>query len=100
MLEDLLREDVAVALATPDGAAIGRAVQTRLEKVKLGGDTLWERLAANVTNEGGAYGTFRLLKNVMGLWLLQRCRAAWAAEREWSYEELTDAARESTPSLL
>ena len=31
--------------------------------------------AANLTNEGGAYGTFRLLKNVMGLWLAQQCRA-------------------------
>ncbi|MBL9174762.1 MAG: rhamnulokinase [Verrucomicrobiales bacterium] len=33
-------------------------------------------LAANVTNEGGVDGTWRILKNVMGLWLLQRCRAA------------------------
>lgn len=33
-------------------------------------------LAANVTNEGGVEGTWRVLKNVMGLWLLQRCRAA------------------------
>ncbi|CAI1848325.1 rhamnulokinase [Serratia ficaria] len=29
-------------------------------------------LAANVTNEGGAEGRFRVLKNIMGLWLLQR----------------------------
>jgi rhamnulokinase len=28
----------------------------------------------NFTNEGGVYGTFRLLKNIRGLWLLQRCR--------------------------
>jgi rhamnulokinase len=34
---------------------------------------------ANVTNEAGAYGTFRLLKNVMGLWLLERCRKEWRA---------------------
>ena len=33
--------------------------------------------AANVTNEGGVYGTFRLLKNVMGLWIAQQCRATW-----------------------
>jgi rhamnulokinase len=33
----------------------------------------------NLTNEGGVGGTFRLLKNVMGLWLLQECRRAWAA---------------------
>jgi rhamnulokinase len=32
---------------------------------------------ANVTNEGGAFGTVRLLKNVMGLWILDACRREW-----------------------
>ena len=32
-------------------------------------------LAMNITNEGGAEGRYRVLKNIMGLWLLQRvCR--------------------------
>jgi rhamnulokinase len=30
--------------------------------------------AANLTNEGGIAGTFRLLRNVNGLWLLHECR--------------------------
>ncbi|WP_376791133.1 rhamnulokinase family protein [Thermoflexus sp.] len=34
----------------------------------------------NFTNEGGVSGTFRLLKNVMGLWLLQECRRTWAKQ--------------------
>ena len=34
-----------------------------------------EALALNITNEGGVEGTWRVLKNVMGLWILQRCRA-------------------------
>jgi len=29
------------------------------------------------TNEGGAFGTIRFLKNVMGLWILEGCRKAW-----------------------
>ena len=29
-------------------------------------------LRANITNEGGAEGRYRVLKNIMGLWLLQR----------------------------
>jgi rhamnulokinase len=33
--------------------------------------------AANLTNERGFGGSIRLLKNVMGLWLLQECRRAW-----------------------
>jgi rhamnulokinase len=34
-------------------------------------------LEANLTNEAGVNGTNRLLKNVMGLWILQECRRAW-----------------------
>jgi rhamnulokinase len=37
-----------------------------------------EACAANVTNEAGVAGTTRLLKNVMGLWILESCRAVWA----------------------
>lgn len=32
---------------------------------------------ANFTNEGGAFGTIRFLKNVMGLWILDSCRHEW-----------------------
>jgi rhamnulokinase len=37
-----------------------------------------EACAANFTNEGGAGGTIRLLRNVMGLWLIEACRREWA----------------------
>lgn len=33
----------------------------------------------NFTNEGGAFGTTRFLKNVMGLWILESCRKEWAS---------------------
>lgn len=47
----------------------------------------------NFSNEGGVGGTTRLLKNVMGLWLLQGCRRAWAQQnRQFTYKELADAA--------
>jgi rhamnulokinase len=53
-----------------------------------------ETLRSNFTNEGGVSGTTRLLKNVMGLWLVQECRRTWArAGRPWSYEELTAQAQ-------
>jgi rhamnulokinase len=55
-------------------------------------------LKANVTNEGGVYNTFRLLKNVMGLWILQQCRATWEAEGDaFTYTELVDMAIQSEP---
>ena len=31
----------------------------------------------NMTNEGGVDGTYRLLKNIMGLWLVQGCRRSF-----------------------
>ncbi|GAA4023836.1 rhamnulokinase family protein [Deinococcus rubellus] len=34
-------------------------------------------LAENLTNEAGVGGTTRLLKNVMGLWIIQQCNEVW-----------------------
>ena len=57
-----------------------------------------ETLRYNFTNEGGVAGTTRLLKNIMGLWLVQECRRTWArAGREWSYEELVAMAAAARP---
>ena len=55
-------------------------------------------LAANLTNEAGVGGTVRLLRNVMGLWLLQECRRAWSrGGREWSYDDLLTMAEAAPP---
>jgi len=48
-----------------------------------------EAMAAGFSNEAGLGGTIRFLRNGTGLWLLQRCRAAW---RSPPYGELTAAA--------
>ena len=37
-------------------------------------DMSYER---NFTNEGGIEGTTRILKNICGMWLLERCRKEW-----------------------
>lgn len=39
-----------------------------------------ESLKHSITNEGGMGGTFRFLKNIMGLWLVQECRRQWEKE--------------------
>ena len=55
-------------------------------------------LSLNLTNEMGACGKTRLLKNIAGLWLLQECRRAWALTgREYSYDELTTMATSAPP---
>ncbi len=55
-------------------------------------------LAANLTNEAGVAGRVRLLRNVMGLWLLQECRQAWSREgHSWTYEDLLAMAEGAPP---
>jgi rhamnulokinase len=57
-----------------------------------------ETLAGNFTNEGGVGGRFRLLRNVVGLWLLQECRRRWARDDDGlSYETLTREAASVAP---
>jgi rhamnulokinase len=55
-----------------------------------------DAMRLNFSNEGGVGGTTRLLKNVMGLWMLQSCRRHWRRQgRELDYAELTAAAAEA-----
>jgi len=57
-----------------------------------------QTLKYNFTNEGGVFGKWRLSKNVMGLWLLQECRRAWACQgEELSYDEITRMASQAKP---
>ncbi len=60
---------------------------------------LTEQTAAyNFTNEGGADGTIRFLKNIMGLWLIQESRRQWRREgKEYSFAELENLARACEP---
>ncbi|MGO4182347.1 rhamnulokinase family protein [Paenibacillus sp. TAF43_2] len=52
----------------------------------------------NFTNEGGVYGTYRLLKNIMGLWILQECRRSWErAGISYTFPELVKLAEEAKP---
>ena len=52
-------------------------------------------LRYNFTNEGGVAGTFRLLKNVAGLWLVQECRRRWERDGPVEYAELMRAAAQA-----
>lgn len=48
-----------------------------------------ESFRMNFTNEGGADGTIRFLKNITGMWLLEQCRKEWEQlGRTYSYAEI------------
>ncbi|MEF3311656.1 rhamnulokinase [Paenibacillus sp. GYB004] len=50
----------------------------------------------NFTNEGGVSGTYRLLKNIMGLWILQETKREWErGGTTLSYPELIGLAEQA-----
>lgn len=65
-----------------------------------------ESFRQNFTNEGGAWGRYRYLKNIMGLWIIQSIRRELngvayiqgkqnrtAASKQWGFPDLIAAAR-------
>jgi rhamnulokinase len=52
----------------------------------------------NFTNEIGYGGSVRLLKNIVGLWIVQECRGQWAKQgSEYDYARLTQMASAAPP---
>lgn len=57
-----------------------------------------QTLKHDMTNEGGLDGTYRLLKNIMGLWLVQRCKRSFDARgKVHTYAELEKLAAKAAP---
>jgi rhamnulokinase len=55
-------------------------------------------LELNMTNEGGLDGTYRLLKNIMGMWLVQCCKRSFdAAGNKLEYAQLAALAAQAKP---
>jgi rhamnulokinase len=80
----------AAPLRTPHAAVLSSGTWSLLG-VELDEPILSEQAAAfNLTNERGVDGTIRLLRNVMGLWLVQECRRRWGVD----YDELHRLAEE------
>ncbi len=53
------------------------------------------------TNEGGVEKTIRLLKNIIGLWLVQECKRQWEKEGvNLSYTDITKMAAKGKPFVV
>ncbi len=96
-----------IAVAGHDTASAVAAVPAQNEKFAYLSSGTWSLMGIevkdaiinqnscdhNFTNEGGVEGTTRFLKNICGMWLLERCRAEWKAKgHDYDYGELIDAA--------
>lgn len=106
-----LRETPVIAPACHDTGSAVAAISAREDTAFLSSGT-WsllgmeldsplitpEALRCNFTNEGGVNGTTRLLKNVMGLWMLQGCRHTWTTQgHSCDYRELMELASREEP---
>lgn len=54
-----------------------------------------EAYQENYTNEGGVFGTYRFLKNIMGMWLIQE--VARQLDSSYTFAELAAMAEETEP---
>ena len=82
---------LVVAVAQHDTAAAVASVPAKGEHFAYISSGTWSLLGAetkapvvsravmdaNYTNEGGVCGTTRVLKNIMGMWIIQECRRNW-----------------------
>ena len=82
---------VAAPLRSENAAILSSGTWSLLG-IELDAPVLSEQASEfNLTNERGVDGTIRLLRNVMGLWLVQECRRHWDA----SYDELHELAAQA-----
>lgn len=103
-------DDVSVvAVAGHDTASAVLAVPAENEKFAYLSSGTWSLMgiesttpivnedtySLNFTNEGGAYGSIRLLKNICGMWLIEQCKKDWDSQKPVSYKEIVDEARSS-----
>ncbi len=90
---------VAAVPATGKGHAYISSGTWSLMGVEITEPLLNEQaFAMNFTNEGGVYGTFRFLRNIMGLWIIQECRRQWQRQGlEYTYNEIAEMAGEAKP---
>jgi rhamnulokinase/L-fuculokinase len=101
-----------ITVASHDTASAGIAVPTQEEDFIYISSGTWSLMGTelsapllsetsrqlNFTNEGGAMGTIRYLKNIMGLWLIQESRRQWKREgKDYSFAQMEAWAKECTP---
>ncbi len=101
-----------IAVATHDTASAVAAVPAETDRFAYISSGTWslvgtevqspvitpESLKYNFTNEGGIGGTFRLLKNVLGMWLVQACQDRWAISGErFTDRDLVEIAAAAPP---
>jgi len=113
LLRNILGKDTELSLVgTHDTAsAVGAVPSTEKDFIYISSGT-WSLVGTetdepiidkksvkyNFTNEGGVFGKNRLLKNVMGMWILEELRREWDARGEsLPYSEIIEKTNQAKP---
>jgi rhamnulokinase len=87
---------VAAPLASPEAAYLSSGTWSLLGVESDTPTPTPAALAGEFTNEKGIGKSYRFLRNIMGLWLVQQSRAAWMREgQQYGYPELAALAEEA-----
>lgn len=107
-----LRDIPVIATATHDTAAAVAAVPAEVDNFAYLSSGTWGLLGVeipspilsrqvyeyNFGNEGGVFGTIRLLRNVVNMWFIQECLRVWRLEgSDYSWEQVQQLAEQSQP---
>lgn len=90
---------IAAIPATDDNFAYISSGTWSLMGIESAGPVITDdSFACSFTNEGGVNRTYRILKNIMGLWLVQECRRCWAgSHHDYSFSEIVSMAEKADP---
>lgn len=105
-----LRDLSVIAVAGHDTASAVLATPAKDEKFAYLSSGTWslmgieseqpvindETYLLNFTNEGGADGSIRLLKNICGMWLIEQCKKEWD-DKDLCHKDIVEAANQSAP---
>ena len=91
---------VGAPMAAPEESVYISSGTWSLLGIECAGPIIGDRsFAHNFTNEGGADGGIRFLRNIMGLWIVQECRRQWSAQGDsFDYGELAGMAEAAGPA--
>ena len=114
IVPEVAEKDISVVAVTEhDSAAAVVAIPTQKERVGFISSGTWSIVGTevrkpilnedtfrhNIAFEGGIDHRYRMIKNVMGLWILQECKIDVMKKtgRDYSFEELNEEAYKAAP---
>ncbi len=117
-LHEFIRQDTGLAgtpvvynIGSHDTASAVASVPAALDNYAFISSGTWSLVGAvsrdaivsdevyngGLSNEGTVDGGYRLLKNIMGMWIIQNCKKLWDREHKTSWDDIMGLAEKAAP---